>query len=49
MIIAIYDHKVRGVSETVEVVNCRKVTPVLYRELRFPCSNTTLEFIYVGY
>lgn len=49
MIIAIYDLKVSNFPDIVEIVNCKKVTPELYKEQRFPCSDTTLEFIYVGY
>jgi len=49
MIIAIYDFKIKGFPEIIEEVICRKRTPIHFSEKRFPMSDITLEFIYVGF
>jgi hypothetical protein len=49
MIIAIYDFGVRYMPEVLEVVQWHHKFKFVLGESNFPCSDISLEYIYVGF
>ena len=50
MIFTIIDHKIRGVKPSVTEYQYNRNSNIpRFDEREFPCTDTTLEYVYVGY